>query len=64
MSDIEFSVIITCYYEENSIEQFYRRLSDTLKSIDRSYEINFINDGSTDKTFEKLKMIFDHDNSV
>ncbi|MHC4258249.1 MAG: glycosyltransferase family 2 protein [Planctomycetota bacterium] len=64
MSDIEFSVIITCYYEENSIEQFYRRLSDTLKSIDRSYEIIFINDGSTDKTFEKLKMIFDHDNSV
>jgi len=60
----EFSVIISCYYEENSIEEFHGRLSRTLESLKRSYEIIFINDGSTDKTFEKLKMIFDKDAHV
>ncbi len=60
-SSPEFSVVITCYYEEKSIEEFHSRLSGALESLNRSYEIVFVNDGSTDKTFEKLKMIFDKD---
>lgn len=60
----EFSVIISCYYEEKSIEEFYTRLSKAMNSLNRSYEIVFVNDGSTDKTFEKLKMIFDKDPHV
>jgi len=57
-------VIITCYFEENSIEEFYSRLSQTLASSERSYEIIFVNDGSTDKTFEKLKAIYERDPKV
>lgn len=64
MSNIEFSVIITCYYEEKSIDQFYARLSKTLRSLNRTYEIIFVNDGSTDNTFKKLKAIFDKDEYV
>ncbi len=60
----EFSVIISCYYEEKSIDEFYTRLSKAMNSLDRSYEIVFVNDGSTDKTFEKLKMIYDKDPHV
>lgn len=63
-SQPEFSVVITCHYEENSIEEFHSRLSGALESLNRSYEIVFVNDGSTDKTFEKLKMIFDKDPHV
>jgi glycosyltransferase involved in cell wall biosynthesis len=60
----EFSVIITCYYEEKSIEEFHAGLSAALESLGRSYEIIFVNDGSTDTTFEKLKAIFDEDAHV
>ena len=60
----DFSVVISCYFEEKSIDIFYDRLSQTLKSTGRSYEIIFINDGSTDKTFEKLCNIFDADKHV
>lgn len=60
----EFSVIIACYYEEKSIEEFHTRLSKAMNSLDRTYEIVFVNDGSTDKTFEKLKMIYDADPNV
>lgn len=62
--EVDFSVIITCYFEEESIGIFYERLSNALKTLGRSYEIIFINDGSTDRTFEKLRRIFDSDNRV
>ncbi|MGV7223497.1 MAG: glycosyltransferase family 2 protein [Nitrospinales bacterium] len=60
----EFSVIITCYYEERSIEEFYTRLSKALESCGRSFEIVMVNDGSTDGTFKKLKDIYDRDLNV
>ena len=60
----EFSVLITCYYEERSIEEFHARLSKALRSLGRSFEIIFVNDGSTDRTFEKLGEIFERDPDV
>ncbi|HOQ31904.1 MAG TPA: glycosyltransferase family 2 protein [Candidatus Hydrogenedens sp.] len=63
-SDIEFSIVISCYYEEKSIREFHRRLKETLEKIGRSYEIIFVNDGSTDKTWEILKEIYKEDERV
>ena len=60
----EFSVVIACYFEEKSIEEFYQRLSKTMESVNRSYEIIFTNDGSTDRTWEKLKTIFSQNPNV
>lgn len=63
-NNIEFSVIVTCYYEEKSIDEFYGRLSATMQKLGRSYELVMINDGSTDGTFEKLKAIYEKDKNV
>lgn len=60
----EFSVIITCYFEEESIDEFYGRLASTLRESGVSYEIVFVNDGSTDGTFERLKAIYEKDPNV
>ena len=60
----QISALITCYYEEQSIDEFYRRLSAALEASGRTYEIVFVNDGSTDRTFERLKAIYDADAHV
>ena len=45
------SVIIPCYNEELVIEETYKRLTSVLGSMQHSYELIFINDGSRDKTY-------------
>ena len=62
--ELDFSVVITCYYEERSIDEFHKRLAATLESMGRSYEILFVNDGSTDGTFEHLREIYEKDPRV
>jgi glycosyltransferase involved in cell wall biosynthesis len=60
----EISAVVTCYFEERTIDEFHSRLSAALKSTGEAYEIIFVNDGSSDGTFEKLKAIFASDPNV
>jgi len=60
----EFSVVVTCYYEERSIDEFYARLRATLEKLGRPFELVMVNDGSTDGTFERLKAIHARDPHV
>jgi glycosyltransferase involved in cell wall biosynthesis len=60
----ELSALITCYNEENSIDEFHARLSAALNALGRPYEIVFVNDGSADRTFEKLCRILERDPQV
>lgn len=62
--ELDFSVLVSCYFEEKSIDEFYTRLSTTLENTGRSYEIIFVNDGSTDATYAKLETIYDKDPNV
>jgi glycosyltransferase involved in cell wall biosynthesis len=57
MESVEFSSIVTCYFEERSIDEFYTRLRRTLEATRRSFEIVMVNDGSTDGTLAKLREI-------
>ena len=60
----EFSVLISCHFEENSIEEFHGRLSEALEALGRPYEIILVNDGSTDGTWRKLNALFDKDTHI
>ncbi|UTY38333.1 glycosyltransferase family 2 protein [Allocoprobacillus halotolerans] len=57
---MKLSVIVPCYNEENNVVPFYNAVMKELKNID--LEILFINDGSRDQTFNKLKSLFLKDN--
>ena len=60
----DFSLIVTSYFEEKSLEEFYTRLRAAGESLGRSYEIVMVNDGSTDRTFAMMKEYYDRDSRV
>jgi glycosyltransferase involved in cell wall biosynthesis len=49
-----YSIIISCYREEQSIEEFMTRLVAAIEASGREIEIVAVNDGSDDGTFAKL----------
>ncbi len=51
------SVIIPFLNEEKSIFPLYKELTKALKNIKESYELVFVNDGSTDKTGEIINSL-------
>lgn len=64
MSQIDLSLIIPAKNEEESIEVLYQEITDVLSRIKKNYEIIFLDDGSTDNTFQALKQLNKTDNRV
>jgi len=64
LKNIDCSVVASVFNEEDSVVMFYKSLSETLVSLQISYEIIFVNDGSTDNGLDILKNIADSDNAV
>lgn len=61
----KISVVVPCYNEEEVIEQCYNELKFVLDNIEEiDYEIIFGDDGSKDKTLEKLKEFSQKDEKV
>ncbi|OGW54164.1 MAG: glycosyl transferase [Nitrospirae bacterium RBG_13_43_8] len=58
------SVIIPLYNEEENIPLLYEKLKEYLNSLEKEYEILFIDDGSTDRTLSILEEIQSKDNKV
>ncbi|MEW6062911.1 MAG: glycosyltransferase family 2 protein [Nanoarchaeota archaeon] len=58
------SVIVPVYNEEANIRLFYKELSSVLNKIKEDYEIIFVDDGSTDRSFSLIKEINKNDKRV
>ena len=56
---MKLSIIIPCKNEENNIVKLHNKITKTLKNI--KYETIYIDDGSTDKTLDKLKTLYKKD---
>ena len=52
--EIELSVVSPVYNEEKNIDYFFAKLLPILESLDLSYEVICINDGSTDGTIKRI----------
>jgi len=55
------SVVIPIHNEEPSILPLYDRLTRTLERLQRPYEVVFVDDASTDRSFELLANLVDTD---
>ena len=58
------SVIIPCYYEEETIPLFYAKMEKIKSQIDDNFEYIFVNDGSKDRTLQVLRDLNQADKNV
>lgn len=65
MKKEKISIVIPCYNEEESLPIFYQEINRVSKKMDEvEFEFLFINDGSKDKTLEKLRNLAKKDKRV
>ena len=58
------SVVIPIHDEEESLTQLYEEVKSVLETLDISWELIFIDDGSTDTSLDILKAIQNNDSQV
>ncbi|MEJ7555068.1 MAG: glycosyltransferase family 2 protein [Aquificaceae bacterium] len=63
-SNTHISIVIPAYNEEDNIPILYEKLKGVLERLGREYEIIFVDDGSVDRTWERLKEIAEKDQRV
>lgn len=64
MTKMDISVIIPLYNEAESLPELYGWISKVMKDNSFTYEIIFVNDGSTDNSWETVKNLSEKDPNV
>lgn len=60
-STTRLSIIVPLYNEEDNVGLLYQQIVDALRSWSGSYEMIFVDDGSTDATFTVARRLAEHD---
>ncbi|RKY92696.1 glycosyltransferase, partial [candidate division KSB1 bacterium] len=63
-ANLHCSIVIPVYNEEENVEILYKSIKDVMDRLDNTYEIIFVDDGSTDNTFAILKGLHETDRNV
>lgn len=66
MSRVEggVSIVLPVFNEQDNLEPLHRRITDALKSVGPEYEVLYVDDGSTDRSWEVLKALAAGDGRV
>jgi undecaprenyl-phosphate 4-deoxy-4-formamido-L-arabinose transferase len=60
----DVSIVIPIFNEAASLEELYRRITSALATGERTYELIFVDDGSTDGTFAAIERVREGDDRV
>lgn len=63
-SRLEISVFLPVFNEQENIEQLNLLLTEALEGLGRSYEVIYVDDGSTDQSLELLREIATRDGRI
>ncbi len=60
----DISITVPVYNEEDNVPLLCRRISDAMQGLTDNYEVIFVDDGSSDNTFDRLKSLSKSDNRI
>ncbi|HVB72976.1 MAG TPA: glycosyltransferase family 2 protein [Ktedonobacteraceae bacterium] len=55
--EVALSFVVPMLNEEENVRPLFEKLTAALSALEQSYEVIFVDDGSTDKTFAELKQL-------
>ena len=61
---MDYSVVIPLYNEDKSLKLLYQRVKNVMANLPGDYEILFVDDGSTDSSYQLLKELAFSDKTV
>lgn len=62
-SIMKISLVVPCFNEEDNVERFFNEVNNVFLCNVDDYEFVFINDGSEDNTYKKLKGIYENNSA-
>lgn len=62
--NLEISIIIPAKDEAENIKPLYLQLTKVMNSLKKTYEVIFVDDGSTDNTFNKVRNLHQKDSHI
>ncbi|MDE2637220.1 MAG: glycosyltransferase family 2 protein [Chloroflexota bacterium] len=60
--ELELTIVVPVFNEEGNIDRLHQELTEALTELGRDYEVIAINDGSQDRSYEKLNSVQARDN--
>ena len=57
LEEVAISIVVPVMNEAQSVRPLFEKLSTQLNALGQSYEVIFVDDGSTDNTFAELKTL-------
>jgi polyisoprenyl-phosphate glycosyltransferase len=60
----KINILTPCYNEEENVDELYERIHAAMQGYDYVYEHVFIDNASTDRTVEKIRMLIEKDKHV
>lgn len=58
------SIVISAFNEQDNVQELYKQLKNELKKVDVKYELIYVDDGSSDKTYANCLKLQKKDNAV
>ena len=65
MNESKISIVIPTFNEEGNIEILYQKITESFDGIAHAnFEVIYVNDGSSDRSLEKIKSLSETDSRV
>ena len=61
---MDVSFVVPLFNEEGNVRLLYQEIREVMGGLSLQYEVIFVDDGSTDGTYEELKRLFEHNDNV